>query len=73
MRSIAELQQHKVIVEAEPEEKPFEVVEQIEFPGGIAELNSFCLITVSGNRTRKRYQGRVIIVRGIPYWRYIQR
>ncbi|MDI9605256.1 MAG: TonB family protein [Bacteroidota bacterium] len=40
---IAELNKHKLVVEAEPEvEKPFEVVEQNpEFPGGIAELHKY--------------------------------
>ena len=62
---IAELQQHKVIVEAEPEEeKPFEVVEQNpEFPGGIAELNKFLSdnIRYPVIAQENGIQGRVII------------
>ncbi len=62
---IAELQQQKVIVEAEPEEeKPCEVVEQNpEFPGGIAELNKFLSdnIRYPVIAQENGIQGRVII------------
>lgn len=64
---IAELQQHKVIVEDKSvaeEEKPFEVVEQNpEFPGGIAELNKFLSenIRYPVIAQENGIQGRVII------------
>lgn len=62
---IAELQQNRVIVEAEPEEeKPFEVVEQNpEFPGGISELNKFLSdnIRYPVIAQENGIQGRVII------------
>lgn len=61
---IAELKEHKVIVEEKPQDKPFTTVEQMPtFPGGEGELNAFISKNLKYPVTAQEngIQGRVTI------------